>query len=60
MTQPNVTQSNADLVRAASATFGRGDLGALRDQFFAENIVWHEAGTGPSWAGRVRELLDSR
>lgn len=38
---------NEDLVRAASAAFGRGDLGALRDPFFAENIVWHAAGTGP-------------
>jgi uncharacterized protein len=42
-----VTQSNEDLVRAASAAFGRGDLGALRHEFFAENIVWHVAGTGP-------------
>ncbi len=42
-----MTQPNEDLVRAASAAFGRGDMGALRDQFFAENIVWHIAGTGP-------------
>ncbi len=42
-----MTQPNEDLVRAASAAFGRGDLGALQDQFFAENIVWHVAGTGP-------------
>jgi uncharacterized protein len=42
-----VTQPNQDLVRAASAAFGRGDLSALQDQFFAENIVWHVAGTGP-------------
>lgn len=42
-----MTQSNEDLVRAASAAFGHGDLGALHDQFFAENIVWHVAGTGP-------------
>jgi ketosteroid isomerase-like protein len=42
-----VTQSNEDLVRAASAAFGHGDLGALQDQFFAENIVWHVGGTGP-------------
>lgn len=42
-----MTQPNEDLVRAASAAFGRGDLGALQDQFFAENIVWHIAGTGP-------------
>jgi uncharacterized protein len=42
-----VTQSNEDLVRVASAAFGHGDLRALQDQFFAENIVWHVAGTGP-------------
>jgi hypothetical protein len=42
-----MTQPNEDLVRAASAAFGRGDLSTLRDQFFAENIVWHIAGTGP-------------
>jgi ketosteroid isomerase-like protein len=42
-----VTPSNEDLVRAASAAFGHGDLGALQDQFFAENVVWHVAGTGP-------------
>jgi ketosteroid isomerase-like protein len=42
-----MTQPNEDAVRAASAAFGRGDLGALRDQFFAADIVWHIAGTGP-------------
>jgi uncharacterized protein len=42
-----MTQPNEDLVRAASAAFGRGDMGALKDQFFDENIVWHIAGTGP-------------
>ena len=42
-----MTQSNEDLVRAASVAFGHGDLGALQDQFFAENIVWHVGGTGP-------------
>ncbi len=41
-----MTQPNEDLVRAASAAFGRGDLGALRSQFFAENMTWHIAGTG--------------
>ena len=42
-----MTQPNQDLVQAASAAFARGDLSALQDQFFAENIVWHVAGTGP-------------
>ena len=42
-----MTQPDENLVQAASAAFGRGDLGALRDQFFAEDIVWHLAGTGP-------------
>jgi uncharacterized protein len=60
--------ANEDLVRAASAAFGRGDLSALKDQYFAENVVWHVAGTGPlagdyhgaaqvmSVLGRVAEL----
>jgi len=38
-----MTQPNEGLVQAASAGFGRGDLAALQDQFFAENIVWHLA-----------------
>jgi uncharacterized protein len=42
-----MTQPDEDVVRAASAAFGRGDLGALQDQFFAPDIVWHVAGTGP-------------
>lgn len=42
-----MTQPNADLVRGASAAFGRGDLNALRDQYFGQDIVWHVAGTGP-------------
>ena len=42
-----MTQPNEDLVRAASAAFGRGDLSALQDQFFDADIVWHVAGTGP-------------
>jgi ketosteroid isomerase-like protein len=42
-----MTQPNVDIVRAASAAFGRGDLSALQEQFFADNIVWHIAGTGP-------------
>src|SRR6266851_923931 len=42
-----MTHPNEDLARAASAAFGRGDLSALQDQYFAENIIWHIAGTGP-------------
>jgi len=42
-----LTQPNVDLVRAASAAFGRGDHSALQNQYFAENIIWHVAGTGP-------------
>ncbi len=57
-----MTQPNEDLVRAASAAFGRGDLSALQDQFFAADIVWHIAGTGPlagdyEGAAQVRGLL---
>jgi uncharacterized protein len=42
-----MTQPNQDVVQAASAAFGRGDMGALQGQFFAPDIVWHIAGTGP-------------
>ena len=57
-----MTHPNEDLARAASAAFGRGDLGALRTQFFAENMTWHIAGTGMlagDYAGvaQVMELL---
>lgn len=41
-----MTQPNVNLVQAASAAFGRGDLSTLQD-LLADNIVWHIAGTGP-------------
>ena len=37
---------NEDLARGANAAFGRGDLGALQSQFFAEDIRWHVSGRG--------------
>ncbi len=57
-----MTRPNEDLVRAASAAFVRRDLGTLRDQFIAENIVWHVVGTGPlagdhEGVAQVMELL---
>jgi uncharacterized protein len=42
-----MTQPNQDMVRAASAAFSQGNLSALQDQYFAADIVWHVAGTGP-------------
>jgi len=42
-----MTQPDEDLVRAASAAFARGDLAALQDQFLADEVIWHIAGTGP-------------
>ncbi len=42
-----MTQPNENLLQAASTAFGRGDLGAMADQFFAPDILWHLAGTGP-------------
>ena len=42
-----MTQPNEDMVRAASAALARGDLSTLQNQFMADNIVWHIAGTGP-------------
>ena len=32
---------NEVLVREGLAAFGRGDLDALRNQYFAEDIRWH-------------------
>jgi uncharacterized protein len=41
-----MTEPNEEAVRAASAAFGQGDLTALQE-YFAEDVVWHVAGTGP-------------
>jgi uncharacterized protein len=38
---------NEDLLREGYAAFGRGDLDALRDQFFAPDISWHYPGKNP-------------
>ena len=50
-----MTQPDEDLAWAASSAFGRGDFSALQDQFFAENIIWHIAGSGPL-AGRYEGI----
>jgi ketosteroid isomerase-like protein len=36
-----------DVVREAFAAFARGDLDALRDQYFAEDVRFHFPGRGP-------------
>jgi uncharacterized protein len=38
---------NEDLVRGGFAAFGRGDIDALRDQYFAGDIRWHVPGRSP-------------
>jgi uncharacterized protein len=38
---------NEDLVREGFAAFGRGDIDALRDQYFAGDISWHFPGRSP-------------
>lgn len=38
---------NEDLVREGFAAFGRGDIDALRDQYFAGDIRWHVPGRSP-------------
>ena len=38
---------NEDLLREGYAAFGRGDLDALQDQFFAADITWHFPGKSP-------------
>jgi uncharacterized protein len=38
---------NEDLVREGYAAFGRGDIDALQNQFFAAGIRWHFLGRSP-------------
>ncbi len=38
---------NEDLVREAFVAFGRGDIDALRDRYFADGIRWHLPGRSP-------------
>jgi uncharacterized protein len=45
--EDQVTHSNADLVRDAIGAFQRGDLDALRHQYFAEDIRYHIPGRSP-------------
>lgn len=59
---------NEDLVRDGYAAFGRGDLDALQNRFFAEGIRWHFPGKSPfggdyegadqvlGWLGRTFEV----
>jgi hypothetical protein len=61
---------NEDVVRAGFAAFGRGDVDALRQQYFATDIRWHFPGRGPlagdyegvdrviEFAGRLSGLSD--
>jgi uncharacterized protein len=42
-----MTHPNEDTVRGAVGAFERGDLDALRNQYFAEDIRWHLPGRGP-------------
>jgi hypothetical protein len=37
---------NEDLVWEGFAAFGRGDMDALRKQFFADDVRWHVSGRG--------------
>jgi ketosteroid isomerase-like protein len=39
-----VGHPNEDIVREGYAAFANGDLAVLRDQLFAEDIVWHFPG----------------
>jgi hypothetical protein len=42
-----VAHPNEDLVREGFAAFGRGDMDALRKQFFADDVRWHNPGRSP-------------
>lgn len=39
---------NEDLVREGSAAFGRGDMDALRKQYWTDDIRYHVPGRNPS------------
>jgi hypothetical protein len=39
-----MAHANEDLVREAFAAFGRGDIDAMQDQYFAPDIRWHFPG----------------
>jgi len=41
-----VAHPNEDLVREGFAAFGRGDMDALRKQFFTDDVCWHTPGRG--------------
>lgn len=38
---------NEQLFRAGYAAFQTGDMDALRDRYFAPDIIWHSPGSGP-------------
>jgi len=57
-----VAHPNEDLVRGGFEAFGRGDLDALRREYFAEDIRWHIPGRGQlagdyEGVGQVLELF---
>jgi uncharacterized protein len=65
-----VTHPHENLMREGFAAFGRGDIDALQQEFFAEDIRWHFAGRSSisgdyhgvaevtDWLGRVFELSE--
>ena len=42
-----MAHSNKDLVREAYAAFGRGDMDALRDKFFTQDVRYHVTDRSP-------------
>jgi ketosteroid isomerase-like protein len=48
---------NEELVREGYAAFGRGDLDALQNRFFASDIRWHFPGRSP-FAGDYTGVAD--
>jgi uncharacterized protein len=37
-------QSNAEMIRRGYEAFSRGDMDALRNEIFTQDIVWHQGG----------------
>jgi len=42
-----MTHPNEELFRQGYAAFSRGDMDAIRAQYFADDIVWHSPGANP-------------
>src|SRR5216683_861875 len=54
--EDQIAHPNEDLAREATAALGRGDLDALQNQYFAEDIRWHSRLAGSSSSPGARPV----